>query len=177
MWWRINSGAGFEVCTVRTDCLSFLWRRDLDAFRLLSPTSTQDEKSVGKCCSPPSWILKAEMREYLTTDYKMPVKAISAHFMRSVVKGWCGRHRGLRKGRLPSLENTMILFKITFCTSLPPFASVPPPRGRADTLGNIVVTWFVTMLRSIGQDAGPSSLSSTALCRIMSWDTGSVWAV
>lgn len=152
------------------DCLSFLWSRDLDAFRLLSPTPTQGKKSVGKCCNPPSWSLNAETRECLATNYKVPVKGISMHFVRSMAKGWCRRHRSMEKGRFPLLENTMILFKITFCTSLSPFASLPPPTGRVGVLGNIVVPWFVAMLRSTSQDAGPS-------CPSRSWDITSVWAV
>lgn len=65
----------------------------------------------------------------------------------------------MQKARLPSLESTIILFKTTFCPSQSPFASVPPPLGRVGVLGNIVVSWFATMLRSTSQDAAPGSLS------------------
>lgn len=32
LWWRNNSGTGFEVCALRPDYLSFIQSRDLDAF-------------------------------------------------------------------------------------------------------------------------------------------------
>lgn len=65
----------------------------------------------------------------------------------------------MQKGRFPSLENTVMLFKTAFYTSLSLFASAPPPPGRVGVLGNVVVPWLAAMPQSTSQDAGPSSLS------------------